>query len=237
MHHVDVFIFHHQDDAKAARNLKTIITDWGYSCHCSADDPDPDPESGAGLPAAALADRIRGRLRSCRCLIHAFCAGSGPERWLPWQLGFFDGRWGARHIGLYSLDGGDAPVTLGDFAGLYTALTPGTLRSFLEDTCSTRALAGRADVDVERMASLMAGAMNNPVEFWVGCLQYFVGFQQQLWRPPAPGSPFSGLMPSDPMTGFQMALDILRRGSRPFAPADWFQLFSNRWGGPRRDPE
>jgi hypothetical protein len=42
-------------------------------------------------------------------------------------------------------------------------------------------LADRADVDIDRFATLLAGALRNPLEFSVGCMQYGFGVQKALW--------------------------------------------------------
>ena len=37
------------------------------------------------------ANRIRSRMRGAECLLFAFSENSGGSRWMPWELGFFDG--------------------------------------------------------------------------------------------------------------------------------------------------
>jgi hypothetical protein len=60
---------------------------------------------------ALLTHRIRERLRGCRCLIFAYRSRSHVSRWMLWELGFFDGRWDGRLIGLYDLDEGAGDET------------------------------------------------------------------------------------------------------------------------------
>ena len=91
-----------------------------------------------------LTDRIREHLRSCRCLIFAFSAKSRASRWMPWELGFFDGRWGRRLIGLYDLDEGakenaTQPVQSSGEVGMpeFLQITASRSRQHLKVFCST----------------------------------------------------------------------------------------------------
>ena len=72
---------------------------------------------------------------------------------MPWELGFFDGRWGRRLIGLYDLDEGakenatqpaqsGGEVGIPEFLQIYSELEPATLESFLQYVRSPRALGG-----------------------------------------------------------------------------------------------
>jgi hypothetical protein len=65
---------------------------------------------------------------------------------------------------------------------MYTELRRETLHDFLRDVCSTRALANRADVDVDRFATLLTGMFRNPADFMLGCWQYSLSLQQQVWE-------------------------------------------------------
>ena len=93
--YVDVFISHKMEDAEKAQRLKRRIESFGLTCWIDADDAEMERIQKA-LPVdyKLLTDRIREHLRTCRCLIFAFSAKSRESRWMPWELGFFDGRWG-----------------------------------------------------------------------------------------------------------------------------------------------
>jgi hypothetical protein len=194
MNYVDVFISHKRDDAAKVEALKRRITGWGFTCFVDADDPvlkrmkdqpDADPK--------ALADHIRHNLRRSRCLIYAFTEASSRSRWMPWETGFFDGRWGPHQVGLYDLDepaagtaravladGSHDQLSLQEYLSIYTELKPDTLHDFLRNACSTRALMGRADVDADRFATLLAGLSRNPIDFTLGWWQYMASLQQQI---------------------------------------------------------
>jgi hypothetical protein len=197
MDYVDVFISHGQRDTERALALKQRIEDLrlGLSCFVDAEDPvlaQKNVETVAD--ELALADHIRRKLRDCRCLIYVYSAQSVDSRWMPWELGFFDGRWGPRQIGLYDLDHDGTPAgeprskgesrkrRVLEYLHIYEELTAANLRDFLQRACSTRALADRADVDVDRVATLLAGLSRDPVNFTLDAWTYLIALQQQFLR-------------------------------------------------------
>src|SRR5438552_17185988 len=106
--YVDVFISHKSKDAEKAQRLKRrIVDDYRLSCWIDADDEEMQRlQQAQPVDYKLLTDRIREHLRTCRCLIFAYSSQSRDSLWMPWELGFFDGRWGRRLIGLYDLDEG-----------------------------------------------------------------------------------------------------------------------------------
>jgi hypothetical protein len=231
MTYVDAFISHQQRDKAKAIALKDKIKGLGFSCFIDADDPELSQKKERTVAEQrALAERIRGKLRNCRCIIYAYTAQSLESRWMPWELGFFDGRWGPRQIGLYDLDEGgaraaDAPRDAGhasalEYLHIYEELTPGSLRDFLQQACSTRALADRADVDVDRLATLFAGMSRDPVNFTLDAWAYTVTLQQQFWSRIAGRSLGPGAQQPEAMWEAAMkAGEILRGALQPFAAA------------------
>ncbi len=222
--YVDVFISHKKEDAKKALRLKQrIVDDFHLSCWIDDEDEmmkriqEADP-----VDYKLLTDRIRENLRTCRCLIFAYSTESYRSRWMPWELGFFDGRWGRRLIGLYDLDEGDkenrtqlvqssSEVGVPEFLQIYSELKPATLESFLQYVRSPRALSDRADVDIDRWANLVAGAMRDPVNVSIDALQFWISYQQAFWSR-ALGVP--GLDLSQPMLGFT---EVVRTAVAPLS--------------------
>jgi len=216
--YVDVFISHWNGDAAKAQGLKRRIEKLGLTCWIDADDKEMERlQKASPVDYKALTARVREHLRTCRCLIFAFSAGSRASQWMPWELGFFDGRWGQRLIGLYDLDeGAGEPATpqeqsrgdqdgigIAEFVQIYTELKPGTLERFLEYARSPRALSDRADVDIDRWANLVAGIMRDPVNASIDTWQFWLSYQQTFWnhasRMSAPGV-------SQPMLSFSEAV-------------------------------
>lgn len=84
----DVFLSHCVRDAVAIEGVRalllrarlTVYVDW-------IDDPALDRSSVSARTAA----RLRSRLRSSSSLIFVTSQNSPSSRWMPWELGYFDG--------------------------------------------------------------------------------------------------------------------------------------------------
>ena len=116
---------------------------------------------------------------------------------MPWELGFFDGRWGKTTVGIY-LPGGVFP-SLPARSGLgsegtatasqqepstgftiqeylrHDKVTDATLADFLHRAASIDTLANRSDVDVDRFMTLLTAACRNPLAFQFGWAKYMLG--------------------------------------------------------------
>lgn len=192
--YADVFISHKQEDYVMAKSLFEKIKNLGFEPYLDID----DEEISRNLSAGALADRIRDKLRHAKSLLFVVTPNSIHSKWMPWELGFFDGRWGQPTIGLYmrnpSSDMGlevdsNGKFTIREYLDFYEKVTDDTLGAFLARATSPAMLANRRDVDVDRFITMLTSAMNNPAAFHVGCLQYFSGMlkpwvnQNPLWQP------------------------------------------------------
>lgn len=193
MEFVDVFISHNQQDQLRCEMLRQMIEMWGFSCYVDFTDP-----ANARAPNAEdLAMGIREKLRASRCLIYAYSAQSQHSKWMPWEIGFYDGRWGKHKIVLFDLDhlsqySDPAAVgttrastidmfTVQEFLSMYRSVSVNELQELLVDLASQRTLVDRADVDLDRLTSLMSGAIQNPIGFYIGCFQYAVALHSQMF--------------------------------------------------------
>lgn len=192
--YVDVFISHKSEDAEKARRLREhIVKEYRLSCWIDADDSEMKRiQETRPVDFKLLTNRIREHLRTCRCLIFAYSTKSRESSWMPWELGFFDGRWGGRLIGLYDLDqdcknhptqkaesGGEAGIP--EFAQIYRDVTSEALAGFLQYVRSPRALSDRADVDIDRWSNLLAGTMRDPVNVSIDALQFWISYHMAFW--------------------------------------------------------
>ena len=196
MEYVDVFISHQKGDQAKARALKhRIEKDLKFSCYLDAADDKLKGKKKTIAQRRALAERIRQKLRNCRCIIFAYTPqGLELSHWMPWELGFFDGRWGPRQIGRYNLDEPHPALAKADgerqadtsskleYLLIYEEVTPDNLHDFLGRACSVRALADRADVDGDRLATLLVGMSRDPVNFAFDAWAYLITLQRELWR-------------------------------------------------------
>jgi len=121
---------------------------------------------------------IRSRLCESKCLIFLSKNDSVHSKRIPWELEFFDGRWGSPTVGLYIDDASKsrkrrrrAPksnaneaaessqtITIQEYLDIYRRVTNKTLPAFLADATSNDSLGNRQDVDVDRFMTLLASA-------------------------------------------------------------------------------
>ena len=86
--HYDVFLSHSYLDATEVRTLKAIIEEKGLTVYV---DWIEDYELNRGDVTKETAEIIRHRMENCNSLFYAFSVNSTQSKWMPWELGFFDG--------------------------------------------------------------------------------------------------------------------------------------------------
>jgi hypothetical protein len=128
----DVFLSHSLKDALLILGLKRLLESDGLRVYVDwVDDPHLDRTN----VNAATAARLRDRMRACSSLVYATSANSSASRWMPWELGFFDGYRGADRVAICPIqDGGSAPngeEYLGLYKTLEKVLASGLPRPFL----------------------------------------------------------------------------------------------------------
>jgi len=86
--HFDIFLSHSYLDATEVRVLKAINEGEGLSVYV---DWIEDYELNREDVTKETAQLIRHRLKNCDSLFYAFSENSTKSKWMPWELGFFDG--------------------------------------------------------------------------------------------------------------------------------------------------
>ncbi|HEY4380552.1 MAG TPA: hypothetical protein VGN01_09420 [Acidobacteriaceae bacterium] len=84
----DVFLSHSFDDAEIILGVKRLIEKRGKSVYV---DWIEDKGLDRGKVTPATAALLRNRMRSCSTFIYASSESSPSSRWMPWELGYFDG--------------------------------------------------------------------------------------------------------------------------------------------------
>lgn len=115
----DVFLSHTIKDALVIKGIKTILERSGLTVYVDWID---DPELNRASVNAATAEHLRTRMKHCRSLIFATSDSSPNSKWMPWELGFFDGLRG-NHIAILPVTHTRDAVFYGqEYLGLYPVL-------------------------------------------------------------------------------------------------------------------
>lgn len=83
----DIFLSHSSKDETLIAGLKLMLEDLGYSVYVDWNDSALDPNNVTPETAKIL----RERMAQCRSLIYAFSENASNSKWMPWELGYFDG--------------------------------------------------------------------------------------------------------------------------------------------------
>ena len=85
----DVFLSHSYDDADTILGVKKLIEALGLSVYVDWVD---DPGLDRGSVTRGTAEVLRHRLNHSKSLVYAHSANTPNSKWMPWELGYFDGR-------------------------------------------------------------------------------------------------------------------------------------------------
>ena len=88
----DVFLSHSFRDAQIILGIAELLKSQGVSVYV---DWLVDGQLDRSKVSAATARLLRKRMGQCRSLIFATSTSSPSSKWMPWELGYFDGRNGS----------------------------------------------------------------------------------------------------------------------------------------------
>jgi hypothetical protein len=138
--HFDVFLSHSSEDAEVVAGVKALVEADGLSVYV---DWLEDPQLDRSRVTPATAEVLRTRMNHCRYLVYASSRSSSTSRWMPWELGYFDGR-RPGSVGILPVVGSSTDSFVGvEYLGLYPVLERFEFsylgRSFGRRTSSTTA--------------------------------------------------------------------------------------------------
>ncbi|KAA9327240.1 TIR domain-containing protein [Hymenobacter busanensis] len=84
----DIFLSHSTTDSEQVLGLKLTLEDLGYSVYVDWID---DPQLDRSNVTKKTADILRERMKSCKSLFYAYSINAVNSKWMPWELGYFDG--------------------------------------------------------------------------------------------------------------------------------------------------
>lgn len=178
--HYDVFLSHRYVDRDAVAAFKRRIeSELGFSVYVDWLD---SPTLDRSRVTPETAEYLRRVMRKCSCLIFYVGSNAPESKWMPWELGFFDGRQGSRRIAVYNPGGGAALPSQQEYLGLYPAIDDDSLESFirqsLDDTAAmTSATYDQARRHIERIAS-------DPLDYWLSVAQWQYGVAANMLLDP-----------------------------------------------------
>lgn len=84
----DIFLSHSSSDASLVTGLKLELEDLGYSVYI---DWIEDPLLNRANVTKETALVLQARMKQCKSLVYAFSENASNSKWMPWELGYFDG--------------------------------------------------------------------------------------------------------------------------------------------------
>jgi hypothetical protein len=112
----DVFLSHSSEDADIIAGVKAILERDGLSVYV---DWLEDPQADRRRVTPETARLLRDRMNHCKFLLYASSSASRTTKWMPWELGYFDGNRPGR-VGVLPLVASAASTFQGqEYLGLY----------------------------------------------------------------------------------------------------------------------
>ena len=84
----DIFLSHSIQDSEIIFGLKTFLENLDLSVYVDWID---DPGLDRNKVSKKTAEKLRIRMKSCKGLFYATSNSAKASRWMPWELGYFDG--------------------------------------------------------------------------------------------------------------------------------------------------
>ena len=122
----DVFLSHAMLDADLVLGIKVLLEREGRKVYVDWVD---DQALERDLVTAKTADVLRKRMVQSESLLYVATENATKSKWMPWELGYFDGLKNGGVAILPVLDKSDAPFEGQEYLGLYPAITREILTS------------------------------------------------------------------------------------------------------------
>lgn len=118
--HFDVFLSHSINDAELVLGVKMLLEDQGFRVYV---DWVEDKALERDHVTAQTAEVLRMRMKQSDSLLYLATDNASKSKWMPWELGYFDGfKTGGVAI-LPVLDKSDTPFEGQEYLGLYPVMT------------------------------------------------------------------------------------------------------------------
>ncbi|MHA7661866.1 TIR domain-containing protein [Mycolicibacterium sp. HS_4_1] len=116
----DIFLSHSVRDARVILGVRDWLISQDLRVYVDWID---DPELDRSAVSRATAARLRERMVNSRSLIYASSRSAQKSRWMPWELGYFDGVKGSQQVSIMRLDSSRSDKFVGEeYLDLYKQL-------------------------------------------------------------------------------------------------------------------
>lgn len=112
----DVFLCHSISDADLVQGAKKILEDQGLTVYV---DWIVDPQMDRSAVNSETAEILRNRMQKSKSLLYLYSRNSKRSRWMPWELGYFDGYNGTVGVLPIVPDTGVIDFSQEEYLGLY----------------------------------------------------------------------------------------------------------------------
>ena len=114
-----LFLSHSSQDADAILGVKAYLESAGYTVYV---DWIHDPQLDRSRVSAATARQLRARMNQCASLVYVSTPAASSSKWMPWELGYFDGRKTAEAVAILPLVDYQGQPVGQEYLGLYPQL-------------------------------------------------------------------------------------------------------------------
>ncbi|MTV41935.1 toll/interleukin-1 receptor domain-containing protein [Duganella radicis] len=127
----DIFLSHSIHDAELITGVKELLEKMGFSVYV---DWDADPQMDRSTVSKKTAEILRKRMKQSKSLIYVATEKATASKWMPWELGFFDGHKPGQIAVLPLMDSESGTFPSQEYLGLYPQVTKDTYKgSNVED--------------------------------------------------------------------------------------------------------
>lgn len=116
----NVFLSHSLTDARVIVGVRDLLRREGLSVYVDWID---DPQLDRSHVSPRTARQLRSRMGQCDTLIYALSTAAQKSRWMPWELGYFDGIRDPAQVSIMPIEEGTSGSFLGqEYLGLYKVI-------------------------------------------------------------------------------------------------------------------
>ena len=127
-YHFDVFLSHSVKDAELVLGVVRILEDMGQKVYV---DWVVDQQLSRDSVTKETAETLRNRMKQSSKLLYLATNNASSSKWMPWELGYFDGLKSGKVAILPLVDYSFSSFKGQEYLGLYPALDKDDLRRFL----------------------------------------------------------------------------------------------------------